>query len=1259
MIQGQFDAAARLGGSKSDAAKVGDVERPRKRRRMSPSPMGDSIEVKDGMESGTVPIKGESMGDLDHNESKMPGEGGCIKADYQKASEGEPCLKAANGKNNAVDTDVGPIEVDPDPDPRDEEVVLLSEESVLAGEWRGNSDSGFPSLQLEAQCKPDGGYDPSSAAMVIRKEQDQRQGPQQDRRSASPGPGQGPLKDPATSSPTRQAQSSPHPQHPLTASRHQHQHQHRKFRISKSLIPSSDPSLKTVLSSGPSTPKQSSSESGAQTTTLSSPLSSPPPIMSDPYEEQLTNSHSSSSRCTSPDSSDDTCPSSRRSFNYTQAIKQATLSTLKGRDLFDASIWSDPLKTSVFYTFATNLRQKSRYASPSGSHHFITHLRNTGKMVRCYTQNIDLLEDKVGLATRLLLGTGSRSRFSARNARAAAAASSRQDPVGNDGPPAELGPIGRLTIPGGVSRPVLAEGTNSAEAATPNRQVVTSGIVDEASAMHQGLCGNDRGQAEEAGQDGADRGQDCSGNGKLPIGANSDNVTQVQGGGAGAAPRSDPSSPEPDRGVECVYLHGSLRALRCFQCGGVVDWDEGDRELQTMSGQQPPCPRCEDATAARQERGKRALGVGKLRPDIVLYGEEHPESQQISDIIQHDLSLAPDMLIIMGTSLKVHGLKTVVKEFAKAVHNKKDGKVIFINYTKPADSVWADTIDFWVQMDCDAWVHDLKEKKPLIWLPPGSIAEESRNKRRRRTNNDGEKTAKESIKTENSDGTTTLVLGNKSNKPQKREAPKATKPPESNPQPKPQPKRPAAFRDHKANGAFLTTKIIRDLAAISGRDVPKYSSVSIAAKETPRVGAPVRAPVSTAERPCASKQTLKRGRGPRLKNARTRNPGSKVATSTRAVAASDSIEESTKPGADQIKVEASTKKHHTSQVVPGPISTVTHAPLPLLTEETKPRSDTRDVDSAASMKQKASLPTNAQDQAILAEMPVPNSSPDPVVNDNSIVAAVKSHHRIRKPKAFFESKPPPPKSGRGTKKAKLSGKAIKADQGRQTPQRQTPVLPPPRPNPRPTTSTSARRSTTSSQQSDVPGESYTLPPLHIQNLEGYKYPTQYGEQRYPPAQPPAYLEPTVFVEGPTSEMSPTTSPQHWRNRAASLKDPQSRQFEGPCRGLDFMDTPLAAPSAEPATMIGVPPTLAPPPAQLAAQLAKINAAPPPASRAVLMNAPFLAPPQAGTVDTQPPPGVQSVEDSPNRQLQRENEAAAALSQLRSPPVFDDRRFAMI
>ena len=96
------------------------------------------------------------------------------------------------------------------------------------------------------------------------------------------------------------------------------------------------------------------------------------------------------------------------------ASARLPIPNIKGRDLFDASIWACPVRTSVFYTFATTLRQKVRDVTPTSSHLFISHLRDRGKLVRCYTQNIDRIEEKVGLSTRLERGPGHRSRFSTR-----------------------------------------------------------------------------------------------------------------------------------------------------------------------------------------------------------------------------------------------------------------------------------------------------------------------------------------------------------------------------------------------------------------------------------------------------------------------------------------------------------------------------------------------------------------------------------------------------------------------------------------------------------------------------------------------------------------------------------------------------------------------------------------------------------------------------------------------------------------------------
>ncbi|KAK8042852.1 Hercynylcysteine S-oxide lyase [Apiospora phragmitis] len=378
----------------------------------------------------------------------------------------------------------------------------------------------------------------------------------------------------------------------------------------------------------------------------SSPLSSPPAVFSDPYGSTESPDSSSPSDSESCDESDSEGTQSSAGLFASQA-STSKLRNLKGRDLFDSNIWSDPVKTSVFYRFATTLRQKVKDVQPTSTHHFIAQLRDNGKLARLYTQNIDEIEKKIGLSTDLRSGAGNRRRKPVKQATA-----NEQDKENTDSP----------DQPNGEDDP---------------------------------------------------GGKDASQSSQRP-----DDDDQAK----------SRSSVGPAKGVECVFLHGSLHALRCFVCGRLCDWDEDGRETRTMMGEQPECPHCAGATAARQERGKRALGVGKLRPDIVLYGEEHPSSDLISPIVQHDLSAGPDLLLVLGTSLRVHGLKVMVKEFAKSVHTK-GGKVVFINFTKPSESTWGDVIDYWIEWDCDAWVEDLRLRKPTLWMSPEETLEYEKQKR--------------------------------------------------------------------------------------------------------------------------------------------------------------------------------------------------------------------------------------------------------------------------------------------------------------------------------------------------------------------------------------------------------------------------------------------------------------------------------------------------------------------------------------------------
>ena len=171
-----------------------------------------------------------------------------------------------------------------------------------------------------------------------------------------------------------------------------------------------------------------------------------------------------------------------------------------------------------------------------------------------------------------------------------------------------------------------------------------------------------------------------------------------------------------DGGCEVVQLHGDLESLRCTLCQQTCQWQEKD-EARLLGGKAPTCHFCKILNEDRQDRGKRGTKVGSLRPNIVLYGEEHPSADAVGKITAHDLALSPDLLLILGTSLHVHGLKVLVREFAKAVHARVGGKgkVVFVNLSKPSDSAWKDVIDCWVSMDCDEWVGAMRRHRPDIW----------------------------------------------------------------------------------------------------------------------------------------------------------------------------------------------------------------------------------------------------------------------------------------------------------------------------------------------------------------------------------------------------------------------------------------------------------------------------------------------------------------------------------------------------------------
>jgi len=279
---------------------------------------------------------------------------------------------------------------------------------------------------------------------------------------------------------------------------------------------------------------------------------------------------------------------------------------MKGEDLFNARVFQSAETTTTFYQFIATLRQKIKdeVKQTSPTHKFIRTLRDGGRLMRCYTQNIDGLEAREGMCMDLSRGRGNKRRFMKKNYEA--------------------------------PRPQVTQNTDF------------------------------------------------------------------------------------DAGCEVVQLHGDLTNLRCRVCAAETKWSDDATEIY-LDRAAPTCEICAAKSNLRQATGKRGLAVGELRPNIVLYGEDHPQNALLTPIIAFDQACNPDLLIVMGTSLKVHGLQKVVREFAKIVHSQKNGRVIFVNRTRPSESLWDGVIDDYIAMDCDDWIIDLKERREDLWHRQGEL----------------------------------------------------------------------------------------------------------------------------------------------------------------------------------------------------------------------------------------------------------------------------------------------------------------------------------------------------------------------------------------------------------------------------------------------------------------------------------------------------------------------------------------------------------
>lgn len=120
--------------------------------------------------------------------------------------------------------------------------------------------------------------------------------------------------------------------------------------------------------------------------------------------------------------------------------------------------------------------------------------------------------------------------------------------------------------------------------------------------------------------------------------------------------------------------------------------------------------------------GKRLQLVPTMIPDVVLYGQQHPDAQRIAEFQTQDLSGAQtiDVLIVVGTGMHVIGTQRMIREFAQQVRKNRSPadpspSVIYLNLDFKQQKKWESTFDLWVQADCqlvaDAILNALREEE--------------------------------------------------------------------------------------------------------------------------------------------------------------------------------------------------------------------------------------------------------------------------------------------------------------------------------------------------------------------------------------------------------------------------------------------------------------------------------------------------------------------------------------------------------------------
>ncbi|KAG9099141.1 hypothetical protein FRC06_005598 [Ceratobasidium sp. 370] len=348
-----------------------------------------------------------------------------------------------------------------------------------------------------------------------------------------------------------------------------------------------------------------------------------------------------------------------------------------GRDLFDSAVFKVSTRsrasatydlqtlqseetTALFYKMISHLATLSETAQPTPFHSMLQSLDARGQLLRVYTQNIDALEERVGLTFGI-------PTFPPRARKRKAAAPSTVNsptPVRARSSSSDLSPA--PSPPPQLSTPPRS--ANSSAMTSPSQTPVPTPQLPRCVPLHGTL-----------------QNLYCpSCHLTLPL-CTPEHLETLRSGNPLACP-------------QCAELDGTRRLVGKRTRGvarlrpGVVLYNEPHREGE-------------------------AERVGEcVRRDLIGLG-----SGQLSRAGSARKKRGDDLLIVAGTSLRIPGAKRIVREFAKALHPVAEPsnhaqartsmvKTVYLNLDFPVPArEWDGVFDVWIQGDVQSFALGFKE----------------------------------------------------------------------------------------------------------------------------------------------------------------------------------------------------------------------------------------------------------------------------------------------------------------------------------------------------------------------------------------------------------------------------------------------------------------------------------------------------------------------------------------------------------------------